>query len=415
MPALTWRAMKPPLASRTPTEVALALLLVLWLAFPLLQGHIEAEDALPFIAAGAILRDQPDAVYPRAETPTSWSLDPAFVAEACVAVPDGATCDPFPFLSPPVVLPIAWITGLLGPATGALALRLVGCAGAVGGMWALQRRLGREAASALLVTALALTPMVYVSSAVGQTSTLLFASVAIGIATTNRTRPALLAALVWVATIAFKLFPLGLIPIAAIARRWRFLAWSAGLLAVLLAGTGLLAPPSIWSSFTSSTGSITATTIVSTFNLSVDAIVVRFVPDWNGTAELFVPFLAVRTVALGALFLWRMRRADPDVQWAWGWTALLLVHPQVWWHYGILLVGALAVGVGARGDRRRPWELWSVTGGAVVTLLLTGFTDQAILLPLFNAFAVAVLAYLTVACAAPTARPAPDDVVDRPG
>lgn len=406
--------MTRPTVAPTPLEVALALLLVLWLAFPLLQRHIDAQDAVPFIAAGALVQERPDAVYPREESATSWSLDPAFAAEACLGTADGATCDPLPFLSPPVVLPIAWVTGILGPTTGVLALRLVGCLGAAGGMWALSRRLGRDAAGPLLATTLALTPMVYVSSAVGQTSPLLFASVALGIASTNRTRPAVLAALVWVATIAFKLFPLGLVPVALLARRWRLLAWSAALLALLVAGTAVLAPASIWQSFASSTGSISATAVVSDYNLSVDAVVVRFVPGWNGRSALFVPLLAVRAIALGGLFLWRMRRADPDVQWAWGWTALLLLHPQVWWHYGILLVGALAVGVASRADRRRPGEVWTVAGGAVVALLLTAATDHTTLLVLSNAFAVSVLAYLTVACGRTAARPTSDDVVDRP-
>ena len=125
-------------------------------------------------------------------------------------------------------------------------------------------------------------------------------------------------------------------------------------------------------------------------------------PSWNGTSSWFVPLVLIRAGLLAGLFAWRMRRADPDVQWAWGWVALLLVQPQVWWHYSILVVGALAVGVATR--RGRPRQNWLVAGAAATTLVLTVLTDQTALVVVSNLFVVAVLAYLTVCCAEPTAR-----------
>lgn len=387
-------------------------ILALWLAFPFLQTDVDAQDAIPFVAAGELVRDRSDAVYPRPETPTSWTLDRRFVEQGCRSVPDGATCDVLPFLSPPVALPLAWLAGVLGPTFGVLAFRLIGCLAAAGGVGLLLRRFDRAAAPALLVSAILLTPMVYVSSAAGQTSSLLFASVTLGIATSDRTRPAALAALVWAGAIAFKLFPLGLVPVALVARRWRLLAWAAASIAALAAAALVLAPVEVWSAFTGSTRSITATTVTSEFNLSIDAMVHRVAPSWNGTSSWFVPAVALRALLLAGLFAWRMRRADPDIQWAWAWVALLLVQPQVWWHYSIVVVGALAVGVAYRRDH--PSDRWLVAGAAGAALALTVFTDQVVLLVIANAFAFAVLAYLTVLCAAPTARPATDDVVERP-
>jgi hypothetical protein len=401
-----------PVRSLTPARLGLLVLLALWLTFPLLQRAIEAQDAVPFRTAASLAGDRPDAIYPRRVTDVSWTLDPAFRQEACPGGGADTSCDPLPFLSPPIVLPLAWVADAAGPDLGVALLRLVGCLGAASGMWLLARRFDARADLAMVLTAVLLTPMVYVSSAVGQTSSLMLASVALGTASTDRTRRGAVAGAVWAATAAFKLFPIALVPIAAFGRRWRLVAWAAGLTVALAVLAAVLAPLSTWGEFVSASRSISATTVPSEFNLSLDALGHVLVGSWDGTSPLFVPLVLLRVVLLGGLFAWRMRDADLDVQWAWGWVAVLLVHPQVWWHYGIVVVGALAVGVALRPGRKAT-DAWWVVAGAAATVLLTGLTDQVPLLVVANGFAVAVLAFLTVAHGSAPARRAHDDVVDK--
>ncbi len=106
----------------------------------------------------------------------------------------------------------------------------------------------------------------------------------------------------------------------------------------------------------------------------------------------------------------RCRRREA---WAWAWTAVLLVQPQIWWHYGIVLVGALGVGLSAR-ERSRPADSWWLVAGALATAVLAMGTEQAVLMVVFNGFVVAVLAFLTVLGARSGGSAPRADVVDNP-
>lgn len=397
-------------AAPSPVTLATYLVLAVWLAMPFLQRGVLAEDASPFVTAGQLVVDEPEALYPQPETDTSWTLHPRFAELGCDNLPEGEDCGQYvvPFISPPSSLPLAWLAGLAGEDGGVLAFRLVGASGAVAGLLLLRQRLERvrgPSAIVVLLTAVLLTPIVYVTVLFGQSSPLMFASVALGVAGSASARRGIAAAGLWALTSALKLFPLGLAAVLVLQRRWRLLALSAAALAGLTLVGLALAPPGTWIDFVDSTRSVSVTTVSNDYNLSLDAAVQEVATSWGATSTGFTASLLARVAVLAGVFWWRLRRAPADVQWAFGWVALIAAQPQRWWHYDVVAVAALAVAVAAVPGRRGV-NLWFVVGGAALTVPLALLTSQLVLIATSHVLLVGTLAYLA-------ARPGVDAPLQR--
>ncbi|MCB1004343.1 MAG: DUF2029 domain-containing protein [Acidimicrobiales bacterium] len=349
-------------------------LLVCWLVLPLAQWGTFAEDAAPFVVAGRLAPEHPDAVYAGAD----GRVTERFEAEGCRFVPAGLDCAEFvlPFLSPPVAVAPLVVLGALGDAVAVLVLRLLAAAAFAGGAWVLWKRLAEPDPAArvpLLAAMVVLTPFVSTVVHFGQNAPLLFASAAIGLSRTDRGRHAAGAALVWVASIATKLFPLALAPLLLVRRKWLLLGWSAALLVALAVLGALVAPASLLGHFVDSSASLSGTRVTSVSNLSVDAGLHRWFDGWRDEGGAFALALGARLAAFVGLYWWRLRDADEDVQWSYAWVALLALHTQVWWHYLAVLVPATAYAV----RDRRAW--WAVPGVAAVVTATAVITDDALL------------------------------------
>ena len=336
-------------AAKGPKSVALLALLGLWVLFPFLQVGALAEDAIPFLAATRV--QDATGIYTDDET----KVPPPLRDAGCTIAPPGTDCAQYilPFFSPPQVLPVIAVVDLAGDTGGVLVLRLLGVLSFAGGTWLLWTRTTRrcpEAETPLLLTAVLLTPFVYTSATFGQSSPLLFLSACLGLRATDRHPGAVGAALVWVGTVAFKLFPLPLLAVAVLRRRWRFVAWSSGLLVLLTVLAVPLAPDGSYGEFLSSTRALTANRVASPFNVSIDAFIHLFDRSWRGDGAAFLAVEVLRVAGIAGLCWWKLRDADEDLQWAYAWMVLLALHPQVWWHYFPLIVPATALAlIGRRG------------------------------------------------------------------
>lgn len=355
-------------------RLVFVVLLVAWMAFPLLLWGRLAQDAVPLITAGSLVRDHPDAVYSDPRT-TSHDVNPAFLAKACSEMPAGTDCDQVvvPFSHPPVALPFAWLVGVLGPDLGALVCRLIAAGGLAGGMAVLWRRLARRSArmpAALAGAAVLLTPYALFTITLGQSSALLFLSACLGVAIAEHNAGALKVALVWVATVALKLFPAALVAVLLWQRRWRVLAWGALVGGALVVLTLAIAPTSVLRPFLDSTRALRLVSFDDPYNRGIDGIVHVFVPSWNGDSTAFYLSLAVRVALVAVLWFVRVRLLDDDQQWAYGWVAVLLLVPLVWWHYLWVVVAAMVLAAGSRARDDDRW-VWLVVGVSAVTVPLT--------------------------------------------
>jgi hypothetical protein len=285
------------------------------------------------------------------------------------------SCDDFvlPFISPPQILPAMVVVGSASDATSVLLIRLLGAAAFAGGFWIMWRRVTDDAPEAelpLLMTAVLLTPVVQATLLFGQNAPVMFLSAAIGLSCTKSGPRAFGVAAVWVATVAFKLFPLPLLLVALINRRWRFLAWSAAFIGATTVLTLAVLPTSLFGSFLDSTLALAGTRVHSASNLSIDAGLHRWIGSWKDDGVLFGAFLLARLAAIVGLFWWRLRDADEDIQWSYAWVALLSLHTQIWWHYFALVIPAVVAVL--RGRRGNVW--WIVPGTAAVVCALAIIT-----------------------------------------
>ena len=204
---------------------------------------------------------------------------------------------------------------------------------------------------------------------------------------TDRGSRAAGAAAVWVTTVLFKVFPLPLIAIAVLRRRWKFVAWSAGLLVAMTLVTLTIAPTSLYGQFLDTSRVVTANRVASPWNVSVDSLIHSFDPSWRAAGVAFYGMLALRVGVFGGLYWWKLRAADDDVQWAYAWVALLALHPQIWWHYLALLVPAMAYMVASRSARAAargrpamdPRIWWLIPAVAGLTLPLVYVVDTGTL------------------------------------
>jgi hypothetical protein len=273
------------------------------------------------------------------------------------------------------------VIGKLSDTGTVLAMRLIAVLGFIGGMALLWTRVAarrRAAQMPLVVAAGLLTPFVYTTVAFGQTAPLMFLSVALGLSQTERSSRAAGAAAVWATTVLFKVFPLPLLALAVIRRRWRFVAWSVGLLVAISVVTLAVAPTSLYGQFLDTSRVVTANRVASPWNVSVDSLIHSFDSSWKASGAAFFAVLLARLAVFGGLYLWKLRDADDDVQWGYAWVAVLALHPQIWWHYLALLVPAFAYAVASRtrpGDRA--W--WWIPATAAATLPLAFIVDTTTL------------------------------------
>ena len=215
---------------------------------------------MPLVVAGELVRSAPGEIY-AAEDGDLYELGPAFAERSCELTPPGQSCEDVQvaFVSSPLSLPMVMGAAAFKGAVGIAAIRLVSAGALVAGMTILWRRLAhrsRQAGSALVVTALLLTPLTLNVVTLGQTTPLLFLSVVGGITAVERDpRRRAAAAALWVVCIAFKVFPVvpGIVLVAQ--RRWRFLGTAAAVALTLALAAALLGAPG-WAEFASATAAL---------------------------------------------------------------------------------------------------------------------------------------------------------------
>ena len=343
----TRRTFTPPDGVR----LAYFALIALWLFFPFLIRENLGQDALPYMVAGQMASEHPDDVY-ASENGDLYRLRPTFAARSCELAPPGTDCANLTvaYVATPFALPLAVALAPLGGDWGTFVLRLVGAAALSGGMWILWTRLAhrtRRAGHLMVVTALLLTPFAMAPIALGQTSQLLFLSACLGITRAEGRRGALAAAL-WVATVAIKIFPATLALVLLWQRRWRFLVWSIAWTAILAVLTLLVAPTSVWADFVKASTQLAGQTNWNLYNGSIDALVHNLASPITDSQAGSLALLLVRILGAGALAVWAARHADEDTQWAYALLLTLLLVPLVWWHYLWIAVAAVAVALAGR-------------------------------------------------------------------
>jgi hypothetical protein len=373
---------------------------------PLALWSTFAQDAVPFVVAGELARASPDDVYT-----TSGDVfvpPPRFAERSCVISPPGTDCENevVSFVSPPSAIPLAVLVAEAGARVGPFLLRVIAAGSTVAGLWLLRRRLLEQDPAAegpFLVTALLLLPMIMVPLALGQTSTLMFLSAAIGLRVADRSpRHAVLVGVLWGATIAIKLSPLFLLPVLLWRRRWIVagtglaLAAVAGLAALAIGGTELV------DGFTGSLDRLEAVAGDNPYSGSIEAAVHWVAPDLATSTASAVAW-GTRLVVLAALLVVGRRIVDEDLQWAWAWTACLLFVPMVWWHYVWVAIAALALLVLTRPREERPASLLVVAALATVPMSLVNGSERSLPVAQF-AYLLAAVAIVTVL--APKGEPA---------
>lgn len=336
----------------------------MWMLLPFSAAGSVAQDAVPYVVAGRLVTDHPDDVYPDPPDPRS-GIHERYASEYChVAGVTGPRCDAIAvaYLATPLALPFAIAIGHLSGETASVLMRLGAATLLAGGMLMIWERLAhrtRHARMHLLGVAVASTPMAATAIGFAQTSPLMFLSVCLGLSATTRLRKAL-SVLVWVGACVFKAFPAALVLVAAWLRRWRFLAAAAVTFALLAIVTFAIAPTSIIGDFIASSSTITGGTVGG----SVDALVQQVAG--SGSVGRVMGRVVAVLAALGCCWV-GFKRTDADTRWAAGYVALLLVSPLVQVHYLWVMIGALAVAIGAQrqlGDR----ELSVITLASIATI-----------------------------------------------
>jgi hypothetical protein len=392
-------------AGRSGPPPPIVVLLGILLLAPVLLWNQFAQDAVPFVVAGELARTAPGEVYT-----TSGDVfvpTPRFAARSCELSPPGTDCpnQVVAFVSPPSSIPLAVVVSWAGARAGPFLLRLVTAGSIVAGLWVLRRRLldhDPAAEGPFLLSVLLLVPMIMVPLALGQTSTLMFLSAAIGLRVADRSpRHAVLVGLLWGATVAIKLSPLFLLPVLLFRRRWLVagsglaLAALAGLASLAITGTELV------DGFTDSLGRLEDVAGDNPYSGSVEAAVHWIAPDLaSGTASAVV--WGVRALLLIVLVVVGRRIVDEDLQWAWAWTACLLFVPMVWWHYVWVAFAALVLLAVNRPRAERPARFLVLAAAATIPMSLVNGSEQS--LPGWQ-FVYLLVAVVVVTVLAPKGEP----------
>lgn len=328
-----------------------------WMLVPFLLIGMLGQDAIPYLVAGDLVSSQPNEVY-ASQNGDLFDLRPAFGHRSCELAPQGTDCAnvSVAFVSLPQALPFAALLGWAGATGGVLLMRVLAASCLAGGMlllWSALAGSSRRAPTLLAVTALLLTPFVMVPLSLAQTSPILFLGAALGVRGDDRPRRAVETALVWVLAIVLKAFPLLLVGVLVRQRRWRLLGWSALGLAALTAMTLAQSPLSLYGDFVRTSISLGEQSAANPYNGAVDALIYAISPALtHGTSARVL--LALRFLAAGGVWWWATRDADDDMQWAYGWLALLLIVPFLWWHYLWVAIAVLGLTI-SRCDEPDRW------------------------------------------------------------
>ncbi len=315
--------------------------LVVWVLIPFAAASGAAQDALPYVAAGRLVSDRPEAVYPTTGD-RHTGIDDAFAQEYCSLLDSQVVrCDQVAvaFLATPLALPFAVAISPLSGVAASLLMRSAAAVLLAAGMALVWKRLAhrtRRAPLQLLLTAVALTPLATATIGFAQTSPVMFVSVLGGLGATSRAGR-VAQVLAWVAASIFKAFPAALVLVLVWLRRWRFLAAAAAVVAAAAAVTALVAPASIVSDFLDSTRAISAE--------GADGSITWLVSDLTGVDGLG----RAAAVLVGAACCWfGLVRTEPDVRWAAGYLALVVVSPLFQVHYLWVPLGAVVVALAAQ-------------------------------------------------------------------
>lgn len=313
---------------------------VVWAAMPLLLFGSPAEDAVPYIVGGDIATDDPEQLYPEGGL---TELGPDFRAGACelLGTPEACRASGTAFLSPPAAIPLAVAVASPSPDVGAAILRGVGCAAAAAALALAWRDLagrGRRGPAAVAGAAVALTPLVGMMAGLGQTTALVLLAAAAGAPGAGpRGR---LAVVAWGAVTALKAFP----ALAVVAVRRYAVPWILAAVAVIAVATGV----GLAIAGTDRLGEFVAATA----RVAEEARSGRRSGGLESVAGIVVEGEAATTAVAWAMRLpllwWLARgalRSDDGVRWAAGLLGAVLVVPQVWAHY-LVVLPAVAHAVG---------------------------------------------------------------------
>ena len=208
-------------------------------------------------------------------------------------------------------------------------------------------------------------------------------------------------AALWALTVALKVFPAAMGLVLLWQRRLRLIGAALISLVVLGALTLALAPASIWSDFVHLSVRVAQRSTANPYSGSLDSVAHTIWAPLADNRVLSAALLALRALAAGGLWWWGVRDADDDSQWAYGWLALMLIVPLVWWHYLWVAVAALGI-VLARPAVDRKWLVaLPVLAAVTVPLSLLAASSRSSTL---GQGAVLVAAAVAVPVIARTAR-----------
>ncbi len=354
-----------------PMWVVFLALMGMWLLVPVLIRDNLGQDAVPYLVAGDLVRDQPHEVY-ASQHGDLFDLRPTFAQRFCELSPPDTDCGTVnvAFVSLPQVLPLTVVLAALGGQGGVLAMRLAAAACLVGGMLVLWRRLSGcspRAPALLVTTTFLLTPFVMVPLSLAQTSPIMFVSAALGVSRSDRLGRSVGTSLVWMLSIVIKLFPGVLVLVLVRQRRWRLIALAAASFAVLTVAFLAIGPPSLFGDFLHTSVLLGEKSAANPYNGSVDALMYAVSPNL-ATASTSSIGSVVKLLGAGGLWWWAARDADDDVQWAYGWLVVMLIVPFLWWHYLWVAIAFIGVAVAAKADADR-W-LPALPAAALVALPL---------------------------------------------
>lgn len=333
----------------------------MWACIPFLQISTIGTDVVPLVTAGTLARSDPGSIYSEVGRGTH-DTNATFGTVSCAQYPEGTDCASLvvPFSPPPLAIPFTLILAAIGIMPATFLMRAIGVAALIIGYAAVARRCtsrNREVPLILGASAVVLTPFVSFTLQFGQTSPLLFLAAALGVMATDKRQAATIGrAALLAATVALKAFPLAVIVVAVLQKRWRLLAYTAAFLTAVGALTFLIVPTSVTGSFLRSTQAGASITTTDPFSRGLDGLLNLFV-GWKTTGSLYNLSLVVRAGLLVLYWHRRVRHLDHDAQWAYAWLALLAFSPVVWLHYLWLIVAALLhalrtrVAAGVNGHR----------------------------------------------------------------
>lgn len=331
---------------RSAMRLVVLLLAAMWIALPVLYVGKRGEDAVPLVVAGEMVSVDPEQIYPNGGL---TDVGPDFRSRACEALADGGRCpieSVTAFLSSPAVLPLAVMLADAGVDTGITLLRFVAVGAATASLalaWRDLSRRPRSGAAAVAFAGLALTPIVVYTVGLGQTSTLLLLAVAAGSPAVGGWR-AVVTVGAWAGVTALKAFPAA----AAVAVRRsgvRGLAFGVVVLVLMTAAGLALAGAARLSDFLEAASGIAKDARSGQRSGGLESVADLV---FDGSLTISVVAWAIRVLLLWSVFV-GVRRGDAELRWAGGVFASVLLSPQVWVHYLIVIPG-VGLAVARRGS-----------------------------------------------------------------